>query len=356
MNSNLFDSTSAAQAEKLGSLLPEWIAEIEREKLFQLFVPKRFGGLGLTLSQGLMVEEKLAKSDGSLGWTVTLCAGALWFVGFLDQKLIKEIFPNPKLCFAGSGHVGGRAEKTEKGYRISGHWNYASGALHATHLTANCEIWENGKQVMDSKGEPMVHAFILKKEEVKILDSWHYMGMIATGSYAFKCEDIDVPFQRAFQILPESATLKDSIFQYPFLQLAEATLAVNILGITLHLQELIRETFRKRNEKKHFSEKQLAYANKHFENTAVQLGEVKVALYGAVEKSWSELEREGVIKDNTLQEVSNASRALVQVARTCNASIYPLAGFEATKSDSELNRVWRDFNTVSQHSLLTFPF
>ena len=356
MNSKLFDSTSAAQAEKLGSLLPEWIAEIEREKLFQLFVPKRLGGLGLTLSQGLMVEEKLAKLDGSLGWTVTLCAGALWFVGFLDQKLIEETFPNTQLCFAGSGHVGGRAVKTEKGYRVSGHWTYASGALHASHLTANCEIWENGEPVMDSNGEPLIYAFILKKEEVRILDSWHYMGMIATGSYAFDCENIDVSFQRAFQILPESASLPDPVFQYPFLQLAEATLAVNILGISLHLQELIRESFWKRNEKKHFSEKQLAYANQLFEDTAVQLGEGKVALYGAVEKSWSELERDGAIKDKTLQEVSKASRALVQVARTCNASIYPLAGLEAAKSDSELNRVWRDFKTVSQHSLLTFPF
>ena len=100
----------------------------------------------------------------------------------------------------------------------------------------------------------------------------------------------------------------------------------------------------------------MAYANQLFEDTAVQLGEGKVALYGAVEKSWSELERDGAIKDKTLQEVSKASRALVQVARTCNASIYPLAGLEAAKSDSELNRVWRDFNTVSQHSLLTFPF
>ena len=39
-------------------------------------MPKENGGLGMSMPEGLRMEETLAWTDGSTGWTVTLCAGA----------------------------------------------------------------------------------------------------------------------------------------------------------------------------------------------------------------------------------------------------------------------------------------
>lgn len=355
-NSKLFNHELAAKAEELGYLPDEWLTEIYAEKWFKLFVPTDLGGLGYTLPEALKIEEKLAKLDGSLGWTVTLCAGAAWFVGFMDESLRKDIFPNEKLCLAGSGFVGGKADKIGENYLISGSWTYASGALHATHLTANCEIYENGKALLDKKGKPVVKAFLLDRKDVEILDGWNYMGMIATGSHAFRCENLSVPVNRCFEILPNKAQLKAPVYQYPFLQLAEATLAANILGISKHLKELIEQSFYKRHEYRKYDKKHLSYFQDLLIKQDKKLHKLRDEFYGQVNSSWEELEENGKISDSRLKKVSKISRKLTQQCREINGKLYPFSGLEAAKTHTELNRVWRDFNTVGQHALLIFPF
>ncbi len=353
---SMLNQEIAAKAESLGHLPVEWLKISYQEKWFKLFVPKVLGGLGLTLPEALHVEEQLASLDASLGWTVTLCAGAGWFVGFMEESLRNEVFSDPKVCLAGSGYVGGKAKRVGNFYQVSGSWTYASGALHATHFTANCEILEDGNPLVEADGKPLVKAFILKKEEVEILDGWNYMGMIATGSHAFKTENMVVPAHRAFDILPEKATLSQPVYHYPFLQLAEATLAVNILGITFHLQRLISDSFWKRNSYRKYENKQLDYFQVLEKNSQEKLVAQKDAFYEKVNSSWFALEKEGFISEEILQEVSQISRTMTQTCREINATMYPFAGLEAAKTHTELNRVWRDFNTVSQHALLIFPF
>lgn len=356
ISTELINTHWAPKAEKQGSLSPEMLNLIYQEKWFKLFVPKELGGLGLTLPNALYLEEKIARLDASMGWTVTLCAGAGWFVGFLDEELSQVIFAYPKVCLAGSGFVGGKANRKGDHYEISGSWTYASGALHATYFTANCEMLEDGKALLDANGKPIVKAFILKKEEVEILDGWSYMGMIATGSHAFKTENLQVPLHRAFEILPEKVTRTESIFRYPFLQFAEATLAVNILGITKHLQRLISETFWKRHEFRKYGQKHLDYFLKLEKSCEMKLETARGRFFEAVEFSWNELEIKGKISNKSLKSVSQSSRKLTQICREVNSKMHPFAGLEAAKTHTELNRVWRDFNTVSQHALLIFPF
>jgi hypothetical protein len=355
-NSRLFNHDLATKAEELGCLPDEWLAKVYSEKWFKLFVPKDLGGWGCTLPEGLKVEEKLAKLDGSLGWTVTLCAGAAWFVGFMDESLRNEIFPDEKLCLAGSGFVGGKADKIGDNYVISGSWTYASGALHATHLTANCEVLEDGEPLLDKKGKPVIKAFVLDRDDVEILDGWNYMGMIATGSHAFCCENLPVPLNRCFEILPEKVHLNAPVYQYPFLQFAEATLAANILGISIHLTELIEASFWKRHEYRKYDKKHLSYFEDLLQKQKKKLKKLKDEFYHQIDSSWSELEENGKISKPRLRKVSLTSRKLAQACREINGKLYPFSGLEAAKTHTELNRVWRDFNTVGQHALLIFPF
>lgn len=352
----IINSQTASKAENIGHLPEEWLKLIYGNKWFKLFVPKDLNGLGLTLPDVLRKEEELAEMDGSLGWTITLCVGATWFVGFLNQDLAKEIFTDPKVCLAGSGFVGGEANLVNGEYLINGNWTYASGALHATHFTANCKILAHGNAVLDEQGNAVVKAFILKKEEIEILDGWSYMGMIATGSHAFKANHIKVPLNRSFEIVPEKATLKDPAFQYPFLQLAETTLAVNVMGITQHFLTLVDDCFWIRNKKRNHSEEQLSFYKELHCNSWQYILNAKKEFYDAVDQSWNELVEKGEINSQTLNKVSENSRLLAIACRKGAAELHPYAGLEAAKKHTEINRVWRDMNTVSQHALLIFPF
>ncbi|WP_017258464.1 acyl-CoA dehydrogenase family protein [Pedobacter arcticus] len=358
MESSLEKITSqlAQKAEEIAQLPAELLAVIYEEKWFKLFVPKYLNGLGLTMPQALAVEEKLAKKDGSLGWTVTLCAGAAWFVGFLDPDLATEVFKDPKVCFAGSGFVGGTADKIGEGYLINGNWTYASGALHATHLTANCQILENGQPVYSKSGNPLIKAFLLKRNEVEILDGWSYMGMVATASHAFEVKAKKVPLNRSFEILPEQTTLPDPVFKYPFLQLAEATLATNVLGITLHFIDLVDDCFWIRNEKRKYDALHLNYYKELRANALQDILNLKMEFYNIIEKSWEQLVAKHKITEDTLKSISEISRSLAVTCRESSSKLHPFAGLEAAKRYTEINRVWRDMNTVSQHALLIFPF
>ena len=107
-------------------------------------------------------------ADGSVGWTVTLCAGAGWFIGFLNPELFSSLFNNRTLCIAGSGKSSGIARIIDGGYEVTGYWDYATGASHATAFTANCMIESNGNILKNEDGTTFVQPFLFFKDEVRI--------------------------------------------------------------------------------------------------------------------------------------------------------------------------------------------
>jgi len=347
-------SDYAANSEQLGTLHTELLSLAYRNNWFKLFVPEVYGGPGLMLPDILRLEEEIAAADGSLGWTVTLCSGAGWFAGFLAPELATEVFADPEVCFAGSGAVGGTARKTPEGYLINGTWKYASGACHASIFTANCVLKdENDIDIPDKKGNPQIKSFILKKDEVTILPGWSYFGLVATGSHAFEVKSIIVPSNRTFEINKE-IQVETKGFDYPFLQLAETTLAVNSLGMATHFLELVGSSFAERSGQKRYRAAQVEFFNEELERCSTELQEIKERFYQVFDQSWQQLINSGCIQADKLDEVSLISRKLAHCARSVSDQLFPYAGLEAAKKETEINRVWRDLHTASQHSLLTF--
>lgn len=344
----------AHQSEALGELHPDILEIAYEQEWFKLYVPTVYGGPGKKLPEILRIEEDLAYVDGSTAWTVTLCSGAAWFAGFLDPELANEIFADRKVCFAGSGAVGGTAQKTEKGYRISGHWKYASGALHATIFTANCLLQdENGNDVLDEQGQQVIKSFILKRDEVEIQSGWGYFGLVATGSHAFDVHNVEVPANRSFKI-NTAIKVADEGFDYPFLQLAETTLAVNSLGMARRFLDLVNDSFFNRSGFKRYTPEQVSFFENELAKCKHTLTTVREHFYEAFGISWHQLINERAIDEAVLKEVSRLSRELAHQSRKVVDTLYPYAGLEAAKKETELNRVWRDLHTASQHALLTF--
>lgn len=63
---------------------PEVIQWLEEENVWNIWVPKEYGGLGFTLVEGLKKLKTFAEIDGSIGWTVTLCSACI----MADRKSI----------------------------------------------------------------------------------------------------------------------------------------------------------------------------------------------------------------------------------------------------------------------------
>lgn len=332
----------AMAAEELKQLHPEQLRIIYQQNWFRLFVPKQYGGLAMTLPAALRLEEAIAWADGSVGWTVTLCAGAGWFVGFLIPGLSVTVFHNNNVCLAGSGKSNATAKKVDGGYIVSGQWDYATGSNHATAFTANALIEDKDELLKDVHGEPKVLSFLFLKDEVQVQANWKRMGMMATGSNSFSVKDLFVPEHRSFIINAQFAVLSDIIYQYPFLQFAETTLAVNSSGMAMRFIELSRLLFVSKNNLAAMAE---------LVTTEAALRDARDQFYTAADASWQALSIEGIINEELLKSLSSKSKDLAKTARQAVDELFPYCGMQAADPGTELNRVWRNLHTASLHAI-----
>ncbi len=344
----------AGTAEQQGKLTAEQLQLIYDQHWFKMLAPVAYGGLELSLPHVVQLEEDLAHADGSLGWAVTLCAGAGWFGGFTDPEFSKQIFTANHVCLAGSGAPSGFADIVPHGYRVTGKWLHATGAQHATVFTANCIIRENNVPVLDNEGNEMILSFTFLKDEVSVLPGWPYIGMRGTSSYRYEVNNVVVPYNRTFKIDAKEAHINAPLYQYPFMQLAWATLAINISGMALHFIELAEKIFDEKKNRQGVLLKDLDVVKNAFYIHLQQLNSARAAFYDDLNQSWEMCVNNGRIDKATCMAVNTTAHLLSETAKRTVDSLYPYCGLAAANPGTQLNRVWRDIHTAGQHSLLVF--
>ncbi|HRQ17775.1 MAG TPA: acyl-CoA dehydrogenase [Agriterribacter sp.] len=344
----------AAAAEQTGQLHPEQLQLIYDQNWFNLFVPRLMGGLEMSLPEGVRLQECLARADGGFGWTVTLCSGANWFIGFMDKSAAAAFFSDKQVCLAGSGAATGKATLTENGYTVNGYWKYATGAPHATAFTANCVIEKDGELILQEDGSPLVKAFIFRKEEVEIHNTWNATGMRATASHSFSVKALHIPKNRCFIIEPGHACLPDLVFRFPFQLFAEVTIAANYCGIAFHFMDECKPIFEERIKRHGYAIKEACEMLEILGRTQSKLEDARQLFYRILEKTWENGSMEKRWDTLDLENLNEACRTMVKLARSSVDDLYPYCGMIATEQGSGINRVWRDFHTASLHAVFTF--
>jgi alkylation response protein AidB-like acyl-CoA dehydrogenase len=341
-------------AEQHGSLTPAQLELIYEQGWFRLYVPEVYTRSIYALPEALHLIEALSWADGSVGWTVTLCSGAGWFGGFMDTEVAAAVFSSTDVCLGGSGAATGTANRTTGGYVINGKWKYATGTPHLTHFTANCIITEGEDVVLNKDGEPLILPFIFKKEEVQPIHDWRTIGLVATASQSFEIRDLIVPANRCFPLVPEGRKVSQPIYNYPFLPFAEVTLAVNSSGMAIHFLDCCKDSFAQRIESRKATPAQEQLLTERLAQAKDRLSKARMVFYEVVEASWQLVLKDTTVPASLLEEISLSSRHLAATARDVVDQLYPLCGLQAADPLSEINRVWRDLHTASQHSLLNF--
>ncbi|HUH47360.1 MAG TPA: hypothetical protein VLZ54_09420 [Arenibacter sp.] len=312
----------------------DWIRE---ENLWNLWVPRQYGGLGATFTEGLKQLRHLSQIDGSLGWTVTLCSGANFFIGNLRPDVVHGIFDGSvgSVCFGGSGGVSGIAERQGDTYLISGRWRYATGAPYLTHFTINAKILENGKELKNTDGSPLVRSFLLGKNEVQIVADWHAMGLKATATRSFEVMAVRVHEKYSFAY--GEVYLPDPQFKIDFAIFADLTLWANYIGMADHFLEealtiLPRERLANFMATIERADRELFKQAQEIENRTV------------TSSDWCEKEIRS-IHLIAADSVRHLARAIFEC--------YPSLGIRACSENRVLNQVFRDYFTATQHHIFT---
>ena len=310
----------------------EIIQHIYKERWLQIWVPKQYKGLGLGFSEGLQLLKELATTDGSLGWMVTLCAGANYFSRNLKPEIAQLLFKDDFTCFGGSGMIGGTAEKQGDNYLISGFWKYATGAPHLSHFTLNAVVTENNIPVLDGEGKEQIRSFIIPKNQVTIVADWKSMGMKATGTFSFSVDAVLVSDDYSFTY---NTFYTDSILdKIPFRIFADLTLLINYIGMAQHFCEqalLIN------------SDLKIAFFNNEVEIMVGKTFEFahKVETY-LLEKNTDLDALQSEIHQFGVEKVAYLAHEIL--------NFYMQLGIVASNENQPINQIFKDFFTATQHA------
>ena len=342
----------AAAAETTGFLHPVQCALIHRREWLKMLAPKACGGAELPLPEVVRLEEKLASIDGSTAWVVTLCAGAGWFAGFLPPALAQEIIATRRLCIAGSGGPTGFADADGDGFRLSGQWNYASGAPMATHFTLNAVLREHGAILTDKLGAPRIRAFIVPARQVELVPSWKSIGLGATASHSYCITDQWVAKEHGFDIDAACATAPGPLYRFPFLGLAFVTLAANVAGMATHFMRLARPLIeQRRHARTGLPLRDCPQVMDELLGFETGFEDVRTHFYTQLDATWSAVVDGMPVSEEQAAELQCASLALANFSRRAVDELYPYCGLQAAREGTDINRVWRDIHTATQHSL-----
>jgi alkylation response protein AidB-like acyl-CoA dehydrogenase len=343
----------AAESDTKRLLAPALQALLHQRGWLGMLAPKSTGGAELALPDAVRLEESIAAADGSVGWVVTLCAGAGWFAGFLPPAFAHAIIGTANLCIGGSGAPTGFADVEADGYRLSGQWQFATGAPLATHFTMNAVIREGGQPVMDSTGVQLVRAFIVPARHVRVHDTWRSIGLRATASHSFSIDNAWVGAEHAFEIDPAKATAPGPLYRFPFASLAYVTISANISGMALHFIELAKTAIGRR---KHPATGQALMDHPDVGSAVAKAHDdlelARSRFYRLLERAWDLVCRDVALQAADTDELHMASLDLVRAARRAVDELYPYCGLYAAHEQSDIGRVWRDLHTGSQHAML----
>lgn len=345
----------AAQADTARWLHPVQQALLHRRGWLRMLAPRDVGGAELALPDVVRLEEAVARLDGSVAWTLTLCAGAGWFAGFLQPDFARAILATKRVCLAGSGAPTGYADIEGGGYRVTGRWDYASGAPMATHFTFNAVLRKDGAVLLDEHGKPLIRAFVVPAALVELEQNWRSMGLRATASDAYRVTSRWVGREHAFEIDPARAVAQGPLYRFPFLAFAYVTLSANVAGMAWHFVELATDCIAHRRNRFAEDGSRLIDAPQVaavLAATRAHLGDVRTRVYAALDAAWASASGAGRVSEAQAAALEALSIEWVAASRAAVDTLFPYCGLFAAREDSEINRVWRDFHTASQHALL----
>ncbi|MCE7002850.1 acyl-CoA dehydrogenase [Kibdelosporangium philippinense] len=181
--------------DEQAGLTKETIKAVHESGIFKASIPHELGGYELSPTQLIELIAKVSYLDASVGW---ICNAMQTITGstaaFLGQEGVEELYPdvaNDQFALvAGQGTRFGTATRAEGGFLLTGQWSFVSGMALASHLLAVAPYEPTGQLLV----------LIFPKSEVTVVDNWDVMGLRATGSIDYHCENLFVPDSRIYDL------------------------------------------------------------------------------------------------------------------------------------------------------------
>lgn len=342
---------SARESELARQPLDHVIDAVRESGLFSLMVPKKYGGHELDLDTFFEVSKILSKADASMGWITSFyIEHNLWFFNY-PESVFEEILGTQSYALApGTLNIaGGKAEVVDGGYRLSGQWQWGTGIIHSTWVMVGALVQGN-----ESKAGP--YFFILPRDQVEAVDTWHVTGMCGTGSQDIKIDGAFVPKAAAqpfADLLNATTGIADRfdtpLYRTPLMVVLGIAASTPILGAALMaVEEFALQTRMKQDKNQLRADGSVA----PFDVSPV-IGEAALKIETA------ELMIKSVIEDvmdkrNTSSQEERGAwlSRLAHAAYTCKEAVLQISaetGASGGLLDNPIQRAVRDISIAANH-------
>lgn len=199
---------------------------------FRVLQPKRWGGYEMDLDAFYDIQLVLAEGDMSTAWIYGVSGVHPWFMALLDDRAAQEVWGRDNsVLICSSLMPAGKAASADGGFRLSGHWRYASGCEH-------CDWALLGAMVAGGDDAPPEgRIFLLPRTDYERVDTWRVSGLQATGSWDVMVDDAFVPAYRSQSMRdnfllrgPGQALNTASLYRLPFGQIFVRGISTAALG------------------------------------------------------------------------------------------------------------------------------
>ena len=226
----------SAQGRELRKLPEESIAELRESGYFRALVPAKLGGLEMSPQEFFRIQSQIAEYDMSTAWVGGIIAVHAFQIALMDEQAQIDVYgDDPNTCVSSSYNpVGGKTEAAEGGLMLSGRWGWSSGSDHCDWVLLGAIIAGEGYRT-----------FLVPRSDYEIEDTWHSMGLQATGSNDIVIKDpVFVPDHRTHKQMDGFACKNEQpsdLYNMPWAQAFVRVVSTPAIGAAKHALRLFIE-------------------------------------------------------------------------------------------------------------------
>jgi alkylation response protein AidB-like acyl-CoA dehydrogenase len=345
----------AAEIEAARELPADLVMDIAKAGLFKVAVPVAEGGLGADVLTSLEVIEEVSRADGSTGWCLAMGVNTFRQSAQLATPVRREIFhSDPVGVSAGSANPRGRAVAVPGGYRVTGHWFFASGCMHSSALHGACRVFDGDTPRRRPNGDQEIRiAFFYPKSVARVIDTWNVSGLRGTGSHDIEVEDLFVPEERTFSAAERRARVTGPINRLHGFDLAGCGFCCVGLGVARAAIDAFVELAQvkiPRNSSDLLRERVLVQAQVGEAEALLRSG--RALLFDVVEEMWETVLASRPITERQRADLRLAMTHAAQSAARATHLVCVAAGTTSIFASSPLERYSRDAEVVTRHNQL----
>ena len=356
---NLFDA-----AKQLGDKFSARSAEFEKARclpkdvsnamaaagFYRMYVPEEIGGLETSPADSARVFERLAQGDAACGWVAFIAATSGSTLARIPVEAAKTIFTTPETMIAGVFAPTGKAIQNDRGFRVSGSWQWGSGTQNADWVLGGCSILNAAGELLNEKAPTSM--CLMPANAIEFADTWHVSGLQGTGSTDYGVNDLQINAEHVVGFAKHTPPA-GPLFQFPHFTLLALGIAAVAMGIArAAVDELITLAESKKRVGTNSALATRPHTHIEVARAEATLRSARAFFYDAINIAWSEAIAGDKVSLAMRRDIRLATTHAVESSVKVVDAMYTLGAGSAVYYNSKLQQHFRDVHMTTQHIMV----